>query len=290
MSHTYKTFAQNAMVQDFRNKGTFQSKDEILARVNVSTEEQKQDDVEDSINADDLFDFRKVVKDNSETKNPLDAFKTIPQINDELNRLTAKEIAFDFKTNAIDKSRETELKKKLAALESMNKDDYEFIEKLEKNLLFKIITIALCVAFIPFTAKAVFHSVNDFVMQPSSQALQVKLPTTETVVTISEDTLNAISNKQMSTDQLVSKIGESEYLFKDDKAELAKKIAETTAQKAPVTKEQFNAMLLDGIAKQNSMTTKQLQEQTPPQTMQQISRIGQTVLELAHINNKGDEK
>ena len=285
----YKTFTQNAMVQDFKNKGVFQSKDEILARLNISTEEQEQDDVEDSIDADDLFDFRKVVKDNSGTKNPLDAFKTIPQINDELNRLTAKEIAFDFKTNAIDKSREIELKKKLAALESMNKDDYEFIEKLEKNLLFKIIIIPLCVAFIPFTAKAVFHSVNDFVTQPSSQVLQVKLPSTGTVVSISGNALNAISNKQMTTDQLVSKIGESEYLFKDDKAELSKKIAETTSQKKPISKEEFNAKLLDGIAKQNGMTTKQLQEQTPPATIEQMSRIGQMVLDLAH-NNKGDEK
>ncbi|HAU4290857.1 TPA: hypothetical protein ACQVKY_005272 [Serratia marcescens] len=129
----YKTFTQKAMVQDFKHKGIFQGKEEILARLNIFKDEQAEQ--EDYIDTNELFDFRKVVKDDAKKENSLDAFKTINDINKELKRLTAKETTFDFKTNAIDKAKEVALKQKRAALEAERdsaKNDSGWAETLFK--------------------------------------------------------------------------------------------------------------------------------------------------------------
>lgn len=60
MNTEYHNKAENKVIQDFKNKGSFQNKDEILSRLKFLQPQAEQGDEND------LFDFRKVQIENTE--------------------------------------------------------------------------------------------------------------------------------------------------------------------------------------------------------------------------------
>jgi hypothetical protein len=222
----YKTFTQNAMVQDFKHKGNFQGKEEILSRLSVFHDKEQE---QDNIDFADL-DFSKA-KDLSEN-----------QIIAKLHALKKRnEMSFDF-------ANECEIEREIQELENQQiaiSKQYRSADQKDNvltvmRILGKTVVYGILCGFVWVVFQA---------WPKESKAVSIANIPVETT-------------KQPAIQPI----------------------------KAPLTKEQFNAMLLDGVAKQAAMSQQQFQEQTPKATIDQMNRIGQMVLDLANNNNKGDEK
>lgn len=228
MSHTHKSFALNASIQDFKNKGTFQSKDEILARVKFNAEVHQE--LENS-------DFDDLTFSKKQTDNDSDLIDRIKSLKE---RVAA---SFDF-------ANEYAINQELSHLENQKRQlDQDDRTETRKEMLISI--SGILAKTIGYSCMAILIWIV-FQAWPKSNETQAK------------------SSPQVTVE--------------------ATKQLDSQPQAAPISKEQFNAMLLDGIAKQMATSTKEFSEQTPPAAIEQVSRIGQMVLELAHNNNKGDKK
>lgn len=131
------TKAINPTIQDFRNKGTFQSKDEIFARLQFNAEQHQDLD-------DELFDFRKVHTQKTDAQDSTGIYT--PQehcqvVMDKIKALKAKTLDFDFKND-----RETNLE--IARLEN----NLAILNKTYKQSERKALRNFAVVSFIPAIA------------------------------------------------------------------------------------------------------------------------------------------
>lgn len=242
-------FANNQIVQDFKHKGIFESKEEILTRLNLSNISTEQDE----INSDDLFDFKKSQVTNTETENlsETDEYEQMVKkswgkpeiaIHQELKQLRNKELDFDFKNDIKNHSRITEIESELAEIQKKQHAATQQ-EKLAdiKDTVFPIAAfIGRCLTV--FVLGGFLITMTLAVYQNNKEHAN----TTETTV-VAKETKATTENDE----------------------------------KKPISKEIANAMLLDGIAKQVAMSQAQFLQQTPQANINQMSRIGQKVLDLA---------
>lgn len=171
--------AINPTIQDFRNKGRFQSKDEIFARLQFNAEQHKDLD-------DELFDFKKVHTQRADAQDSTGIYT--PQehcqvVMDKIKALKAKTLDFDFKND-----RETNLE--IARLENNLAILHKTYKQSERKALRNFAVVSFIPAIAILIAGTIFWISDNAHQAPIVQIKNVPALTPEQQKTLDTTTSN----------------------------------------------------------------------------------------------------